>query len=122
MTAAHTITAELDDHGTPDLIRFACTGGPDDNCHQWCTEGCEEFCYASPERKPQPDGTVIVTGHHWAPMPPDGRSCRIVDWLDASGAEDTHADEDEPYRPGTHPITAAWDGGDYVWAYAEAPR
>jgi hypothetical protein len=133
VTATHTVTVELaeDDDGDVEVlfVRFGCTGGPEDECHQWCAEGCEEQCYG---------GRIILSGHlaelvaqapldghRWEPMPPDGSSCRIVDWLDAGDWQDTgfNADGEEISRdqllPGTHVIEEEWTGDDYTWSYAE---
>jgi hypothetical protein len=130
VTAAHTVTVELDGDGTPGLVRFGCTGGPADECHQWCAEGCEEQCDGMPIRlwSPGQDAPELVAqapaqGHRWEPMPPDGASCRLVDWLDGTGDwRDTYDGEDydapQPLRPGTHVIAVYWDGDDYTWHYA----
>lgn len=131
MTAEHYAEAEVLEDGYAS-VRFVCTGGPEDECHQWCAEGCEETCLG---------GAIILSGaelelvaqapalgHRWEPMPPDGSSCRIVDWLDAVGWQDTgwveepdaggerevtHAD----LRPGLHRIEEEWTGDDYIWRY-----
>jgi hypothetical protein len=123
VTAEHTVTVEADDDGTPYAFQFACTGGPDDVCHQWCAEGCDEECIGGgiilSAASVEPNAQAPLAGHRWEPMPPDGRSCRVVDWLDAAGAADTYADEDEPHRPGTHRIAEEWTGDDYMWSYAD---
>lgn len=131
MTAQHFADVELDADGNPDVVRFVCSGGPDDECHQWCAEGCEEQCYG---------GDLILTGakhpinlwrpvdaHRWAPMPPDGTRCRIAEWLGACGWQDTGWVDDEKVgdrevtpadlRPGRHLIEDEWTGDDYIWRY-----
>lgn len=125
MTAAHYAEAELDDDGTPIYVRFTCTGGPADICHQWCVS-CEESCTGTPVLWPTATEQVAQAPsgeHQWKPMPPDGSSCRITDWLDAIGWEDSGWTEDddqitaEQLRPGRHLIEEEWTGDDYIWRY-----
>jgi len=130
VTAVHYADVTLDADGTVESVRFTCAGGPADLCHQWCAEGCEELCYGTPIRlwSPGQDVPELIAqapaqGHQWEPMPPDGSSCRVVDWLDASGDwRDTYAGEDQDtpqLRAGRHVITEEWDGDNYLWSYAE---
>lgn len=130
MSVEHFVEVELDDTGDPLVVRFVCTGGPDDRCRQWCAEGCEEYCLDPPRSTPAdplyfPPGTVIVTGHRWA----NTGSCREVDWVDAVGWRDSGwvNEPDEggeremmttDLRPGRHLIELDWDGDDYIWRYA----
>lgn len=111
MSAVHTVTVQADpDDGTPSWfgLTFACSGGPEDTCRQWCAEGCEEECFRYGE-------------HRWAPLNPP--YYRVVEWLDAVGSEETYAGDDESLRVGTHRIEEEWTGDDYLWRYAElAPR
>lgn len=122
MTAEHFVDVEIGGDGYVSF-RFTCTGGPGDVCHQWCAEGCEELCTADtivldPERV-ELVAQAPTGAHQWEPMPPHGQSCRVVDWLDAVGGADAYADEDEPHRPGRHPIAEEWTGADYVWTYRD---
>jgi hypothetical protein len=115
-----TYTIEVDEDSAGDLwvVRIVCHAAEDAICRCWCAEGCEETCYGSriyvAAEPPELVAQAPTEGHRWAPI----GSCRIVDWLEACGAEDSH-DEEEPLRPGTHPIEADWDGDMYVWRYAE---
>lgn len=128
MSALHYADVELDDDGGALSVLFMCTGGPDDVCHQWCAQGCEESCTAPPKRRPADplnfvEGTYITAGHRWA----DTGSCRIVDWFDAVGWRDTGWTQDdneisaEQLRPGRHLIEEEWTGDDYIWRYAPEP-
>jgi hypothetical protein len=130
MSAEHYADVDLTDPDWP-TVRFVCTGGDTDLCHQWCAEGCEEQCLArrairwSPEAICQP----TADAHRWEPSPRVGESsCRIVDWLDAIGWQESGW-VDEPddggerevtaadLRPGQHLIAEEWTGDDYIWRY-----
>lgn len=120
----HLVEVEEDD-GDLFVGRFVCEAVPDALCRSWCVE-CEEECrardvYVSDE----PDGTAArhapAGAHRFVPMDPP--TCRVVDYLNASAgdrfdSEELHA-EDEPLRPGRHPIVEEWDGDCYLWTYAE---
>lgn len=135
MTAEHYADVELYEDGEGAFVRFVCTGGPTDLCHQWCAEGCEESClgggiipWAADTSGPSLIAQAPVQGHRWEPMPPDGSSCRIVDWLDAVSWQDCGW-VDEPdaggerevavqdLRPGRHRIEEEWAGDVYIWRY-----
>lgn len=115
----HLVEVELVD-GEPTVARFVCTEPEGSLCRAWCVE-CEEQCvarsvYVAAEPL-DPIAQAPVEGHRFAPI----ASCRIVDWLGAGGSgdmEELHA-EDEPLRPGLHPIEEEWDGDTYLWSYAE---
>jgi hypothetical protein len=130
VTALHYADVELDGDGEPWLVRFVCTGSPEEVCRQWCAEGCEEACYGEPIRLWPHDEELVAqappAGHRWEPYSKDGTSCRIVDWLDAVGWEETGWVDDGngdrevtvvDLRPGRHRIEEEWTGDDYIWRY-----
>lgn len=119
----HLAEVEEDD-GELSVVRFVCEAAPDALCRSWCVDGCEDECVArdvyvshapdSIAAEQAPDGA-----HRFVPMDPP--TCRVVDYLGAGDAHDRaelHA-EDEPLRPGRHPIVEEWDGDCYLWTYAE---
>jgi hypothetical protein len=118
---------DLDEPGTFIGARVVCLGTDDDICRQWCAEGCEEGCYGG-GIIPSPDPGLIaqapLAGHRWESI----GSCRIADWINACGVEDSHVDEgafpwdeDGNSQPGIRSgfIEEEWTGDDYVWSYAE---
>lgn len=127
MTAQHFVDVELDEDGDVFLVTFVCAGTAGDICHQWCAEGCEEYCSSTPiltGAEVEIVAQAPLDGHRWEPMPLDGSYCRVVDWLDASGwnetgwnEEDTEISADQ-LRPGRHLIEEEWTGDDYIWRYA----
>jgi hypothetical protein len=117
----HRIEVEVDDDGAVECVRFTCDEPEGSLCRSWCTV-CEETCSAEPILGSATLALVElvaqapVDGHLYEPVP----YCRFVEWLGAGDTQDSidlH-DEDEPLRPGTHPIEVAWDGDEYVWHYA----
>lgn len=131
MTVEHFIDVELDEDNYPSSVRFVCTGTADDICHRWCAEGCEESCTDSHYCETACEEPCGREGqpHRWEPIS-DGTSCRIVDWLDAVGWQDSgwHDDPElgdveitaEQLRPGRHRIEEEWTGDDYIWRYPES--
>lgn len=113
--APHTVEVELDEDGDVRALGFACTAPEGSLCRSWCTV-CEETCSATPILGPvEQVAQAPVDGHPYEPV----ASCRVVDYLDAADwPEDVHA-EDEPLRPGVHPIEEEWDGDTYLWRYAD---
>lgn len=117
----HFVEVSVEDEGTPDAVytieRFVCEAPDGSLCRSWCVE-CEETCSATPILgSVEVVAQAPVDGHRYEPV----NHCRIVEWLgagDAMDREDLHA-EDEPLRPGRHPIDEEWTGDDYVWSYAE---
>ena len=115
MSAVHFAEADVDDEARVQTrVRFSCSGDDTSECHQWCAEGCEEQCLGY--------GT-----HRWTAEAYRPGGCRIVDWLDATGAEDSYTGDDyaphgqpQPFRPGRHQIETEWTGDEYVWSYFEA--
>lgn len=110
----HRVEVELDDDGAPLFVRFTCDAPDGSLCRSWCTV-CEEECSGTPILGPvELIAQATIDGHPYEPVP----YCRIVEWLDAAGWDETH-DEDEPLRPGAEPIEDEWDGDSYLWHYAE---
>lgn len=121
--SGHFVEVTVEDEGTPDAFhtvqRFTCTAPAGSLCRAWCTEpDCEEACHGTPHLGEVELIAQAPTGlHRWEPVD----YCRIVEWLGAGDAydrEELHA-EDEPLRPGVHPIAEEWDGDTYLWRYAE---
>ena len=128
MTAQHRL--DLSDPGTFVGARVVCLGTDADECHQWCAEGCEEECSGWPWIPP---GTEVVamappTGHRSELYAQDRPGdCRITDWINNCGHEDTYAgdeellrwDEDGELQDGivSGLIEVEWTGDDYVWSY-----
>lgn len=113
--APHTVEVDLDEDGAPRVARFACHEPEGALCRSWCTV-CDETCAGTPILEPvELIAQAPVDGHPYEPV----SSCRFVDYLDAADwPEEVHA-EDEPLRPGVHPIECEWDGDTYLWRYAE---
>lgn len=113
----HRVEVALDDDGDPTYVRFTCDAPSGSLCRSWCTV-CDETCSGTPILGTvEPIAQAPVDGHPYEPIP----YCRIVEWLGAGDTQDSielYA-EDEALRPGTHPIEEEWDGGDYLWRYAE---
>lgn len=94
-----------------------CLGGPGNECRWWCAEPGADCEQCSPGE------------HAWTPT----SSCRIADWINNCGVEDTYAgddavlrwqdwgDEEKETQPGIHSglIETEWTGDDYVWSYPE---
>lgn len=123
VTHHHFVEVTVEDEDTPDVVytveRFTCTAPAGSLCRSWCVEvECEETCSATPILGPvEIVAQAPVDGHAYAPID----YCRIVEWLGAGDAwdrDEAHA-EDEPLRPGVHPITEEWDDETYLWCYAE---
>lgn len=103
MTATHSVTVETDDDGTAHSHTFTCTGTAADECHQWCSQGCDESC-------PGP------ATHRWE----DTGECRILVWYDALDVSDTYADsEDDPWPNRSGRIEDEWTGDGYIWRYRD---
>jgi hypothetical protein len=124
---AHLHRIDLAEPGTFDGARAVCLGTDDDRCRQWCAEGCEEACSGRriiPPPAPELIAQAPVEGHRWEPI----GSCRVAEWIDAAGLEDTCADDDAlawdkamETQPGIRSgfIEEEWTGDDYVWSYAD---
>lgn len=135
MSAQHFADVELDTDGDPWVVHFVCTGGAEDICRQWCVS-CEESCTGTPVLTPaevELIGQAPTDQHQWAPYTVSGStSCRIVDWLEAVGWQDSGW-VDEPDNGGEREVTAAdlrsgrhlieeeWTGEDYIWRYPAGP-
>lgn len=132
----HFAEVELYEDGGGAFVRFVCAGDDTNVCRQWCAEGCEEQCLAS-DIIPWPASQGAPTpvdgeAHRWQPHFRAGEStCRIVDWLDAVGWQDSGwVDDDEvgerevttaDLRAGRHLIETEWTGDDYIWRYPAEP-
>jgi hypothetical protein len=128
VTAQHRL--DLWKPGTFEGARVVCLGDADDICRQWCADGCEEECFETIIPPPDPGLIAMapVAGHRWGPY--DG-GCRVADWINNCGVEDTYADDMDPVLFAwdddgeTQPnirgglIEEEWTGDDYIWSYAE---
>lgn len=115
----------VEEDGELYVERFVCEAAPDALCRSWCVEPeCEEQCVARDVYVSHAPDSIAAEqapegAHRFVPMDPP--SCRVADWLgmgDRHDREELHA-EDEPLRPGWHPIVEEWDGDCYLWSYAE---
>lgn len=124
MSAEHRI--ELYEEGTLTGARVVCLGADDDECHQWCGEGCEEECTGYPWLPPDTPlvAQAPVVGHRAQLY----NGCRIADWINGCGIEDTHVDDgafpwddDTDTQPDIRSglIEVEWTGHDYVWNYPD---
>ena len=127
MTAQHRL--DLFEEGSLLAARVVCLGGPEDECQQWCAEGCEEECYHTPILWPTvkpPSPMAPIDGHQYMPS----GSCRFADWLNADDLYDACQDPDDDLfewdeetdsqpRLRSGLIDVEWDGETYLWQYAE---
>lgn len=134
MSAEHYAEVELYEDGDGAFVRFVCTGTDNNECHQWCAQGCEEQCLG--------EGIILAgdhpvdlwrspRAHRWAPHPRAGESiCRVMEWLGAVGWQDSGWVDDDKVgerevtvrdlRDGRHLIETEWTSDDYIWRYPAA--
>lgn len=121
MTAAVTVPPlpvaqhrlDLYEEGTLTGATVVCLGDAGAECRWWCSEPGADCETCGP-----------AGDHAWGPVP----YCRIAEWINAVGVEDTCADEDRlrfdvdgDSQPGIRSglIETEWTGDDYVWTYPE---
>lgn len=127
MSAQHRL--DLFEEGSLLAAKVVCLGGPEDECQQWCAEGCEEECRETPILHPahkEPCPQAPVDGHQWERID----HCRIAEWLEHDDLYDACQDPDDDLfewdeatdnqpRLRSGLIDVEWDGETYLWSYAE---